>query len=258
MGALHEGHTSLIEKAREHGARFVAVTIFVNPLQFGPNEDYERYPRTLEPDLEKCRAHGVDVVLAPARDAMYPAGFSTRVEVDGLTEHLEGAHRPGHFDGVTTVVAKLFALAAPCVAVFGQKDYQQWKIVERLARDLDLRVTVVGAPIVREPDGLALSSRNRYLSADERTRALAISRGLGAARAAFETGERSAEALRALAARPVEEAFDSVDYVALADPETLEAIDGVVAGRALVAVAARIGKTRLIDNTVLGQVGSGR
>jgi pantoate--beta-alanine ligase len=184
---------------------------------------------------------------------MYPPGFSTRVEVDELTERLEGAHRPGHFAGVTTVVAKLFALTAPCISVFGQKDYQQWKIVERLARDLDLRVEVLGAPIVREPDGLALSSRNRYLSPDERQRALAIDRGLRLAAAAFDAGERSAETLRSLAATPIEDAFDSVDYVALADPETLAPLGAHTGERALLAVAARIGKTRLIDNRVLGQ-----
>lgn len=247
MGALHEGHLALVTEAKTR-ADVVIVTIFVNPMQFGPNEDFARYPRTLDDDVAKCRAHGVDFVFAPASDSMYPEGFSSYVGVDGVTEPLEGAFRPGHFRGVTTVVAKLFNLVGPSVAVFGRKDYQQWKTIARMTRDLDMPVEVVGLRTVREPDGLALSSRNRYLSADERTGALAIARGLRAANEAYARGERNAAALEALARAPIEAAFDSIDYVAARDPETLaEGTD-----RFVVVVAARLGKTRLIDNAVLG------
>lgn len=253
MGALHEGHLSLVREARARGAGLVVVTIFVNPLQFGPSEDYGRYPRTLDDDVARCRELGVDLVFAPAREAMYPPGFQTSVDVAGLTERWEGAHRPGHFRGVTTVVAKLFALAGPSLAVFGRKDYQQWKVISRMARDLDLPIEIVGHATVREPDGLALSSRNRYLSQAERERALGIARGLGAAKDAWARGERDAPALERLVRDRVEASFDAIDYVAVADPETLEPIAGAARGQAWVAVAARIGTTRLIDNVVLGE-----
>lgn len=253
MGALHEGHLSLIDEARRRGAGYIAVTIFVNPLQFGPQEDFGRYPRTLDEDVRRCGERGVDLVYAPDVAAMYPEGFQTHVEVGTLTRRLEGEFRPGHFRGVTTVVSKLFNLAAPCVAVFGRKDYQQWKVLERMARDLDMRVEVVARPTVREPDGLALSSRNRYLSAAERERALAISRGLRAAVEAFGAGERDARRLLSRLREPVEAAFDRIDYVALADPDTLEPLEGSVGERALLAVAAHLGSTRLIDNVVLGE-----
>lgn len=252
MGAVHVGHLSLVEEARRRGCDHVALTIFVNPLQFAPHEDFDRYPRSLEEDLAACREAGVDVVFAPPSDGMYPKGFSTRVAVDRITEPLEGLHRPGHFEGVTTVVAKLFGLTGPSVAVFGRKDYQQWKTLERMARDLDMPIEVVGAPIVREPDGLALSSRNRYLSAEQRARALGIVAGLQAAEAAFATGERRTEALLALARRPVEARFDRIDYVALADPEDLTPRGELAGERAVLAVAAHLGATRLIDNVVLG------
>lgn len=251
MGALHEGHLSLIDAAHER-AQFVTTTIFVNPLQFAEGEDLERYPRTLERDVAACRDKGVDVVFAPDPQAMYPAGFQTQVAVAHLTQPLEGEFRPSHFDGVTTVVAKLFGLAGTCTAVFGRKDYQQWKILSRLAKDLDMPVEVVGCPIVREPDGLALSSRNRYLSPGERERALGIVAGLRAAVDAWNAGNREPSELAALAREPVEARFDRIDYVAVADPETLEApTDG--SGRLLVAVAAHLGRTRLIDNVVLGE-----
>ncbi len=254
MGALHAGHLSLVEHAKQRGCDHVVVTIFVNPLQFAPHEDFDRYPRTLDDDLAGCRAAGVHTVFAPARDAMYPPGFATTVSVGRLTEPLEGQFRPGHFAGVTTVVAKLFGLAGACTAVFGRKDYQQWKVLERMARDLDLPVEVVGAPIVRESDGLALSSRNRYLSDSERERALAIVGGLRAAARSFAGGERSTSALLAMARAPIEASFDRIDYVALADPDELTPIaTGRVPERALLAVAAHLGKTRLIDNVVLGE-----
>jgi pantoate--beta-alanine ligase len=253
MGALHAGHLRLVEEAKARGCDHLVVTVFVNPLQFGPHEDFERYPRTLEADVASCRQLGVDVVFAPDRAAMYPPGFATSVTVERLTEPLEGAFRPGHFAGVTTVVAKLFHQVGPSTAIFGRKDYQQWKVIERMARDLDLPVQVVGAPIVREPDGLALSSRNRYLSAEQRGRALGIVTGLRAAADAWAAGERSAEALLAAARAPVEARFDGVDYVALADPDELTPLAEAVGERALVAVAAHLGKTRLIDNLVLGE-----
>ncbi len=252
MGALHDGHLALVSEARAQGATFVAVSLFVNPTQFGPNEDFTRYPRTFDADFARCRDAKVDVLFAPMREAMYPPGFSSVVEVKGLTDVLEGVHRPGHFAGVTTIVCKLFGLAAPCVAVFGRKDYQQWKVIERMTRDLDLPVEIAAMPTIREPDGLALSSRNRYLSADERQRALGISRGIRAAMRAFEDGERKAASLERLARAEIEPAFDSIDYVAIADPETLQPVDRT-GERALLVVAAKIGKTRLIDNAVLGE-----
>ncbi len=251
MGALHEGHLALIDEAKAKGATAVAVTIFVNPMQFDREDDLERYPRTLQSDLEACEARGVALVFAPKADAMYPEGFQTHVRVGALAEELEGTYRPGHFLGVTTIVAKLFILTGPCIAVFGRKDYQQWRIIDRMTRDLGLPVTVVGHPIVREPDGLALSSRNQLLGEADRPRALAIARGLKAAGAAWEAGERSADALAALARAPIEETFDRVDYVRVIDPETLEGQEGTV-DRALVVVAAHLGPVRLIDNLELG------
>jgi pantoate--beta-alanine ligase len=251
MGALHEGHLSLIDEAKQR-SQFVAVTIFVNPLQFAEGEDLDRYPRTLENDLEGCRERGVDLVFAPEPNAMYPDGFQTQVRVDALTQPLEGVFRPSHFDGVTTVVAKLFGLTGACTAIFGRKDYQQWKILSRMARDLDMPIEVVGCPIVREPDGLALSSRNRYLSAAERERALGIVTGLRAAVDAWDQGERDAHALQALAVAPVEARFDRIDYVSVVDPDTL-ATSRRGNPRLLVATAAHLGQTRLIDNVVLGE-----
>jgi pantoate--beta-alanine ligase len=231
----------------------VAVSIFVNPLQFGPEEDFDRYPRTFEQDLEQCRHYGVDLIFAPDIQSMYPPGFQTHVDVGELTERLEGTHRPGHFRGVTTVVAKLFHAIGPCRAVFGRKDYQQWKVLERMALDLDMPVQVMARPTVREPDGLALSSRNRYLSAEQRRRALGLVQGLRAACRAWHDGERNAETLLRLARDPVESQFDRIDYVDIADPETLRPLEGSVPGRALIAAAAHLGSTRLIDNAVLGE-----
>ncbi|MBI4704930.1 MAG: pantoate--beta-alanine ligase [Deltaproteobacteria bacterium] len=254
MGALHAGHLSLVAEARRR-ADFVAVTIFVNPTQFRPGEDFERYPRLLEADCAKCAQAGADVVFAPAREHMYPPGEETRVRPGATAEPLCGAHRPGHFEGVATIVTKLLVLAGPCVAVFGRKDYQQWRVIETLVRDLCLPAQVVGAPTVREPDGLALSSRNAYLSPAERGRALSIARGLSRAVRAFAAGERRAGTLRAMVQVQVAGAADRVDYVALGDPATLAPLPDAasVAGSALVAVAARFGTTRLIDNVVLGE-----
>jgi pantoate--beta-alanine ligase len=253
MGALHAGHLALVDEARRRGATHLVVTIFVNPLQFGPTEDFGRYPRTFDEDRARCEEAGVDVIFAPSREAMYPEGFATTVHVADLTERLEGVHRRGHFDGVTTVVAKLFSLVGPSVAAFGRKDYQQWRVLSKMVEDLHLPIEMHGMATVREPDGLAMSSRNRYLSAEDRPRALGIVRGLRAAHAAFAAGERESAVLEELARAPIAEAFDSVDYVTVADPLTLRPHLDVVGDRALVAVAAHLGKTRLIDNTVLGE-----
>jgi len=254
MGALHAGHLALVKDAQRR-APFVAVSIFVNPTQFGPNEDFARYPRTLDADVAALATVGADCVFAPPVEAMYPAGESTRVRVSSVSEPLCGAQRPGHFDGVATVVTKLFGLLGRGVAVFGRKDYQQLKVIERMTLDLMLPVEVVGYPIVREADGLAMSSRNRYLSEDEHRRALQISRGLSDAVRAFGAGERNAGALRAIVRARIEPVADSIDYVEVTHPETLQvhADQDMVGDRALVAVALRVGPARLIDNVVLGE-----
>jgi pantoate--beta-alanine ligase len=262
MGALHEGHASLLRLARQRarGGPLVA-SIFVNPLQFAAGEDLERYPRTLEADLEVCGRHGVDVVFAPSANEVYPDGEPlVTVEPGPLASELEGASRPGHFRGVLTVVAKLFGLTRPDLAVFGEKDYQQLVLVGRMSRDLCLGVAVVGAPTVREADGLALSSRNRFLDADARTRATVLSRALGAARDGGVGGVDAAyaAALRELGTEPQVE----VDYLAIRAPDLGE-LDHLEEGRptdARILVAARVGGTRLIDNlplTIGGDVGLG-
>jgi pantoate--beta-alanine ligase len=254
MGALHVGHTSLVEMARRH-ASDVAVTIFVNPTQFGPNEDFTRYPRDLEGDTEKCRAAGASLVFAPPSSEIYPEGERTRVRVDGLGDHLCGPLRPGHFEGVATVVAKLFSATGPCTAVFGRKDYQQLKVIERMARDLLLPVRVVAHATVRDADGLALSSRNAYLSAEERSAAREIPGGLTEAVRAFAAGERRVAALVEPIVGRLERAGMRVEYVTIAHPESLVPLDGAarLEGPALCALAARLGATRLIDNVVLGE-----
>lgn len=252
MGALHAGHLALVEEARRRAA-VVVVSVFVNPTQFGPHEDFARYPRDLEGDVRKLAGVGADLVFAPEAAQMYPEGDDTRVRVGGVAAPLEGAHRPGHFEGVATVVAKLFGIVGECVAVFGRKDYQQLLVIRRMARDLFVPVEIVGHPIVRERDGLAMSSRNRYLSADERTRALAIVRGLDAAARRFAGGERRARELERVAREPIEAAASSIDYVELRDADTLLPIDGDVPARAVLVVACRVGTTRLIDNLVLGE-----
>lgn len=250
MGYLHDGHLSLMREARRRTAR-VAVSIFVNPLQFGPSEDLARYPRDLPGDLAKCGSAGVDVVFTPDAAEIYPPGFQTTVEVGQLSQGLCGARRPGHFKGVATVVAKLLALFLPDVAVFGRKDYQQLKIIERLARDLSLPTEIVGAPIVREPDGLAMSSRNAYLSPDERRRALCLQEGLQAARRLFAAGTRDGAVLRAAVLDRLAAAEARADYVELRGAENLEEL-AVATPEAMLFVAAFLGRTRLIDNAVLG------
>jgi pantoate--beta-alanine ligase len=251
MGALHDGHLTLVREAKRRAA-FVVVSIFVNPTQFGPSEDLSRYPRDLAGDLARLAPLGVDAVFAPQASALYEAGEDTRVHVGRVAEPLCGRTRPGHFDGVATIVAKLFNIVGPSVAVFGQKDYQQLLVIRRMARDLFAPVEVVGIPTVRERDGLAMSSRNAFLSADDRARALALVKGLAAASKAFQAGERRARVLEALARDPIDRVASSVDYVEVRDADTLAAIDELTGPRAVLAVACRIGATRLIDNVVLG------
>ena len=250
MGALHEGHASLLRAARDDGGLVVA-SIFVNPTQFGPTEDLAKYPRRLERDLDICRREGVGLVFAPSAAEMYPAGFATTVHVARMTEKMCGAFRPGHFDGVCTVVAKLLAIVQPDTAYFGEKDAQQLAAVRRMVADLDLGVEIRGCPTVREPDGLAMSSRNAYLSPAERRQALALSRSLAEAREAVLAGERDAGRLAAQVRQRLE-AAEGVDlqYVAVVDPDTLEDL-ARVGDKALVAAAAKVGATRLIDNVVL-------
>lgn len=251
MGYLHAGHLALIERARaENGS--VAASIFVNPTQFGPSEDFERYPRDLPRDLNMLEAAGVDLVFVPAVPEMYPDGFSTFVEVEGITRMLEGGVRPGHFRGVATVVCKLLNIADAERAYFGQKDAQQTVVIRRMVRDLNLRTQIVVVPTLREPDGLALSSRNAYLSPEERAAAPVVYHALEAARAAWEAGERSGEALRErMRAVLSQKPCARVDYVSAADPLTLEELD-TIEHEALVSLAARFGKTRLIDNILVG------
>ncbi|HLH76188.1 MAG TPA: pantoate--beta-alanine ligase [Candidatus Binataceae bacterium] len=251
MGALHAGHLSLIQEARKRASRLV-VSLFVNPTQFAPDEDLARYPRTWKADLALLESVPVDTVFAPSAEEMYPSGAQTWVEVGELTRELCGCYRPGHFRGVTTVVAKLFNLVQPHVAVFGAKDYQQLLAVRQMVRDLNFDVAIVAMPIVRDADGLALSSRNAYLSADERRRALSLSRGLRAAAALFAQGERNPRLLAAAVHRELASAEVEPQYVEVRDAVNLAAVERVE-GAVVVAVAAVIGTTRLIDNVVLGQ-----
>ncbi|WP_283139221.1 pantoate--beta-alanine ligase [Rhizohabitans arisaemae] len=252
MGALHEGHRSLISLARGH-ADHVAVSIFVNPLQFSPNEDFSRYPRTLERDLAVCEEAGAALVFTPSAAEMYPEGRQVSVSSGTMGTLLEGAFRPGHFDGVLTVVLKLFNLVQPNVAVFGRKDAQQLAVIKRMVADLDVPVTIVGAPTVRDPDGLAMSSRNRYLSAEDRVTALALSRALTAGHGHAELGP---QAVLAQAGAVLDQAAKAeppleVDYLALVDPATFAPVPPGFAGEAILAVAARVGSTRLIDNSAV-------
>ena len=250
MGALHEGHVSLVRIGYNHADR-VVVSIFVNPTQFGPAEDFARYPRDLARDLELLRKAGADVVFAPPVEEIYPAGDSTWVEVERLTSGLCGRSRPGHFRGVTTVVARLFNAARPHVAVFGEKDYQQLAVVRRMARDLAFGIDVIGGPIVREPDGLAMSSRNALLSPRARQQATALHAALHEVRAALRAGVHDAAALCAVARQRIEkEPLAELDYVELVSSDTLEPLREL-RGPAVLALAVRFEGTRLIDNTLL-------
>jgi pantoate--beta-alanine ligase len=250
MGALHEGHLSLMRAAKAK-CDVVAVSIFVNPLQFGPSEDLAKYPRTFEPDRQLLEKEGVNLLFAPTPDEMYPAGAVTYVTVEGLSEKLCGRSRPGHFRGVTTVVAKLFHIVEPDLAFFGQKDAAQATIIRRMVRDLNLPVEIVICPIVREPDGLAMSSRNAYLSPQERKSALVLQRSLTQVRNRFDQGERNATNLIAAGKQVLaQEPAVRLDYFEIVDPATLDPMQEVTSST-LVAIAAFVGKTRLIDNILL-------
>jgi pantoate--beta-alanine ligase len=254
MGALHAGHLSLLELAHARCQRIV-VSLFINPTQFGPKEDYAAYPRDEAADAAKLAAAGADLLYAPAVSEMYPEGFATQVTVRRLTEHLCGPYRPGHFEGVATVVTKLLLQSLPDVAVFGEKDWQQLQAIRRLARDLDIPVAIAGAPTVREADGLAMSSRNAYLSPSERAIAASLNRGLRELAQAVASGEpcRAAEehALRVL----LENGFTSVDYVTVADAETLQPIERIGKRPARAFAAAWLRRTRLIDNVAIDEAG---
>jgi pantoate--beta-alanine ligase len=256
MGALHEGHLSLVRRAKEECAS-VAVSIFVNPTQFGPNEDLAAYPRDLDRDLSLLEGLGVDLVWTPTPEIMYPEGFQTWVTVEKLTARLEEIIRPGHFRGVTTVVTKLFNSVQPQVAYFGQKDGQQAVVVGRMARDLNFPVDIIVCPTVREPDGLAMSSRNAYLSAQERQAATVLFRALSAAEQMYDAGEREAEPLKQIVRDTVAaEPLAKLQYVSCADYETLNGVD-IVRGKVVLSMAAFVGKTRLIDNFILADTGAG-
>lgn len=246
MGALHEGHVSLLRAAHEHGDK-VVLSIFVNPTQFGPKEDLARYPRDLEGDLAKAAGADTDVAFVPEARDMYPSGFQTFIDVRDVSRGLCGDQRPGHFVGVATVVAKLFGIVQPDAALFGEKDYQQLAVIRRMVVDLNLPVTVVGRPTVREPDGLAMSSRNAYLSPAERSRALSISAGLRAARDCFLEGEREAARLAAIATETLQKGVDRLDYVEVRDADSLAPVERLERP-AVILTAAFVGATRLIDN----------
>lgn len=250
MGFFHEGHLSLMRLARRR-AEAVVVSLFVNPMQFGPAEDLDRYPRDFERDAALAAREGVDVLFAPEAEAMYPEGFQTRIAVEELSQGLCGASRPGHFEGVATVVTKLFHIVRPRLAVFGEKDFQQLAVIRRMVQDLDLGIDIVGHPIVREADGLAMSSRNAYLSPSERRVAQSLSQGLRRVRERFAAGERDPAALASLAHAVMEAAGAEVEYAEVVDPRDLAGVD-LASAEDVCAVAARVGSTRLIDNTPLG------
>ena len=252
MGYLHEGHASLMVEARKRAAT-VVVSIFVNPTQFGVNEDLDSYLRDMERDMRVALQAGVDVIFAPKAADMYPPGYQSYLNVEELTTHLCGASRPGHFRGVTTVVAKLFNIVTPKVAIFGKKDFQQLAVIRRMVRDFNMDVEIVGMPIVRESDGLAMSSRNARLDAVQRERALCLSRCIAAAREAFRGGERSVKALRDSAVSVLEaESGAELDYLEFRDPDSL-APQEKADERTLLALAVRVGQVRLIDNAILGE-----
>ena len=252
MGFFHEGHLELMRVAKKH-CDVVIISLFVNPMQFGPKEDLAAYPRDLQGDLAKAEQVGVDIAFVPSVDQVYPEGFETRVSVEKVTKHLCGLSRPTHFDGVCTVVAKLFNITKPHLAVFGQKDYQQLAVISRMVKDLNMDLQILGVPTYREPDGLAMSSRNSYLNTEERKSALCLKKSLDLARDMVAKGEiRSAVVKQALEDLIRSHPHTQIDYVSFADPVTLDDVD-TLEGETLLALAVRVGKTRLIDNCVLGK-----
>ena len=250
MGFLHEGHLELMRVAKEHSDKLI-MSLFVNPMQFGPTEDYEAYPRDTEGDLEKARGVGVDIAFMPSLEEMYPEGCQTAVKVEKVTQHLCGFSRPGHFDGVTTVVAKLFNSTKPHLAVFGQKDYQQLAVISRMVMDLDMDIRIIGVPTVREADGLAMSSRNKYLNPEERESARCLEKSLDLADKLFQAGTTNAGVIiGAVESLIRNHAFTDIDYITLCDPLTLEDLE-TLGEESLLALAVRVGKTRLIDNCLI-------
>ena len=252
MGALHEGHLSLIRLAKKH-SDFVVVSIFVNPTQFGPKEDYNKYPRNLKKDAALCQSAGADLIFSPSPEEIYPKGFSTYVNVEGLTEGLCGASRPGHFRGVATVVSKLFNIVQSDAAVFGQKDAQQLAVIRRMTKDLDLPVKIIGAPIVRERDGLAMSSRNRYLSLEERQQAVALNGALLKAKQMAKSGQLKADSIKREMVKLLKRdaPLGKIDYIEIVDKDALEKINKIVVKKTLIALAIKFPSARLIDNIQL-------
>ena len=251
MGFFHEGHLELMRVGRRL-ADILAISIFVNPTQFGPSEDFQAYPRDMEGDLAGARDVGVDLVFAPSVQEMYPDDHQTKISVERVTKHLCGLSRPGHFDGVTTVVAKLFNIAKPNLALFGEKDYQQLTAVKRMVKDLDMDIQIIGVPTVREPDGLAMSSRNTYLNPEERKSALCIKKSLDLAREMFGQGEKDAQRIKeAVENLILSYPLNEIDYINICDPMSLEDV-ARIKEKALLALAVRVGKARLIDNCLIG------
>jgi len=250
MGFLHQGHVELLRVGRDRGDRLI-MTIFVNPTQFGPHEDYEKYPRDTEGDLSKARSAGVDAVFMPTVEEMYPDGFQSTVTVNTITRYLCGKSRPGHFAGVTIVVAKLFNITKPHLAIFGEKDYQQLIVIKQMVRDLNMNIAIIGVPTVRERDGLAMSSRNKYLSPGERVSALSLKKGLNLAKAMVEEGERDPSKIKnAVKELILNHPFTEIDYITICHPEKLRDIDNIDKP-SLLALAVKVGKARLIDNSIV-------
>jgi len=252
MGFFHEGHLELMRVGKRHSDKLI-ISIFVNPIQFGLDEDYGGYPRDMEGDISKAREVGVDIAFIPLAEEIYPDGFQTKITVQKLTKYLCGLSRPGHFDGVTTVIAKLFNITKPHLAIFGQKDYQQLAIISRMIKDLNLDIRIIGVPIVRDADGLAVSSRNNYLSHEQRKSALSLKKSLDMADEMFSHGEKSAKKIKmAIEKFILSHPLTDIDYINICHPVTLEDMKSVD-GESLLALAVRVGKTRLIDNCLIGK-----
>ena len=250
MGFLHEGHLSLLRTGRSR-ADVLVLSIFVNPAQFGPKEDYNEYPRDMEGDLSKADTSGADIVFTPSAGDMYPEGFQTNIKIEKIPQHLCGLSRPGHFEGVATIVAKLFNIVRPHIAIFGQKDYQQLTVIHRMVTDLDMGIEIVGVPTVREPDGLAMSSRNKYLNSEERASALCLKKSIDMALDYAKSGERdSAIIISSIRELILSHPFTNIEYVSICDPLTMEDKEKI-SGETLLALAVKVGKTRLIDNCLI-------